>query len=48
MKSPRCEHDCQALHNEGQDDRNLRPKQLRNREVLPFPKDGSAPNRLLA
>src|SRR3989440_8188759 len=28
-----CEHGCQAFHYERQDGRNIRPKQLRNREV---------------
>src|SRR5512137_2487392 len=28
-----CEHGCQVPHSEGQDDPNIRPKQLRNREV---------------
>jgi len=28
-----CEHGCRASHNEGHDGQNIRPKQLRNREV---------------
>src|SRR5258708_24379934 len=28
-----CEHGCRAFHNEGHGRRNIRPKQLRNREV---------------
>ena len=32
-KSPMCEHGCRASHNEGQDDPNIRPRQLPNREV---------------
>src|SRR5512135_2459222 len=28
-----CEHGCRASHNEGHDGLNIRPKQLRNREV---------------
>src|SRR5271169_692299 len=28
-----CEHGCRASHNEGYDGQNIRPKQLRNREV---------------
>src|SRR6266853_1653416 len=28
-----CEHGCRASHNEGYDGRNIRPKQLRSREV---------------
>src|SRR6516162_11049683 len=28
-----CEHSCRASHNEGHDDQNIRPRQLRNREV---------------
>ena len=28
-----CEHGCRTPHNEGYDGRNIRPKQLRNREV---------------
>src|ERR1017187_2142960 len=28
-----CEHGCRASHNEGHDGPNIRPKQLRNREV---------------
>ena len=33
-KSPMCEHGCRASHNEGHDGPNIRPRQLRNREVL--------------
>src|SRR5664279_1987206 len=29
-----CEHGRRAFHNEGHDGQNIRPKQLRNREVL--------------
>ena len=32
-KSPLCKHRCQVPHNGEQDDANIRPKQLRNREV---------------
>src|ERR1039457_4833655 len=32
-KSPMCEHGRRASHNEGHDGPNIRPKQLRNREV---------------
>ena len=32
-KSPMCEHGCRASHNEGHDGQNIRPRQLRNREV---------------
>src|SRR5512135_3163319 len=32
-KSPVCEHGCRASHNEGHDGPNIRPRQLRNREV---------------
>jgi hypothetical protein len=32
---PMCEHGCRASHNEGHDGPNIRPKQLRNREVPP-------------
>src|SRR3974377_439303 len=28
-----CEHGCRASHNEGHDGPNIRPRQLRNREV---------------
>src|SRR5512137_2016743 len=28
-----CEYGCRASHSEGHDDRNIRPRQLRNREV---------------
>jgi hypothetical protein len=28
-----CEHGCRASHNEGHDGQNIRPRQLRNREV---------------
>src|SRR5512136_842602 len=34
-----CEHGCRASHNEGHDGQNIRPKQLRNREV---PWEGSS------
>ena len=32
-KSPMCEHGRRASHNEGHDSQNIRPRQLRNREV---------------
>ena len=44
-KSPMCEHGCRASHNEGHDDPNIRPKQLRNREV---PWEGSHRSKLMS
>ena len=40
-----CEHGCRASHNEGHDDPNIRPKQLRNREV---PWEGSHRSKLMS
>src|SRR6266513_5347298 len=40
-----CEHGCQAFHYERQDGRNIRPKQLRNREV---PWEGSHRSKLMS
>src|SRR5437879_12739561 len=40
-----CEHGCQAFHYEGQDGRNIRSKQLRNREV---PWEGSHRSKLMS
>src|ERR1044071_8160279 len=44
-KSPMCEHGCRASHNEGHDDPNIRPRQLRNREV---PWEGSQRSKLMS
>jgi hypothetical protein len=40
-----CEHGCRASHNEGHDGQNIRPKQLRNREV---PWEGSHRSKLMS
>ncbi len=40
-----CEHGCRASHNEGHDGPNIRPKQLRNREV---PWEGSSGSKLMS
>src|SRR5438477_9528969 len=40
-----CEHGCQAFHYERQDGRNIRSKQLRNREV---PWEGSHRSKLMS
>src|SRR5208283_1255922 len=40
-----CEHGCRAFHNEGHDGPNIRPKQLRNREV---PWEGSHRSKLMS
>ena len=40
-----CEHGCRASHNEGHDDQNIRPRQLRNREV---PWEGSQRSKLMS
>src|SRR6266576_2550154 len=40
-----CEHGCQAFHYERQDGRNIRPKQLRDREV---PWEGSLRSKLMS
>src|SRR5512135_2325565 len=40
-----CEHGCRASHNEGHDDPNIRPRQLRNREV---PWEGSQRSKLMS
>ena len=40
-----CEHGCRASHHEGHDDPNIRPKQLRNREV---PWAGSHRSKLMS
>src|SRR5215469_16671308 len=40
-----CEHGCQASHNEGQGDRNIRPRQLRSREA---PWEGSYGSKLMS
>src|SRR5215469_9341456 len=39
------EHGCQASHNEGQGDRNIRPRQLRSREA---PWEGSYWSKLMS
>src|SRR5512140_4042555 len=44
-KSPMCEHGCRASHNERHDGQNIRPKQLRNREV---PWEGSHRSKLMS
>ena len=40
-----CEHGCRASHNEGHDGPNIRPRQLRNREV---PWEGSQRSKLMS
>ncbi len=40
-----CEHGCRASHNEGHDGQNIRPRQLRNREV---PWEGSSGSKLMS
>ena len=40
-----CEHGCRAPHNEGHDGPNIRPRQLRNREV---PWEGSQGSKLMS
>src|SRR5208283_5494352 len=40
-----CEHGCRAFHNERHDRQNIRPKQLRNREV---PWEGSQRSKLMS
>jgi hypothetical protein len=40
-----CEHGCRASHNEGHDGQNIRPRQLRNREV---PWEGSQRSKLMS
>src|SRR5512143_2553401 len=40
-----CEHSCRASHNEGHDDRNIRPRQLRSREA---PWEGSSGSKLMS
>src|SRR6516225_3314719 len=40
-----CEHGCRASHNEGHDDQNIRPKQLRSREA---PWEGSLRSKLMS
>ena len=40
-----CEHGCRAFHNEGHDGPNIRPRQLRNREV---PWEGSQRSKLMS
>ena len=40
-----CEHGCRASHNEGHDGPNIRPRQLRNREV---PWEGSYRSKLMS
>ena len=40
-----CEHGCRASHNEGHDGPNIRPRQLRNREV---PWEGSSGSKLMS
>ena len=40
-----CEHGCRASHNEGHDGQNIRPRQLRNREV---PWEGSQGSKLMS
>src|SRR5512135_2675283 len=40
-----CEHGCRASHNEGHDGPNIRPRQLRNREV---PWEGSQGSKLMS
>ena len=40
-----CEHGCRASHHEGHDDQNIRPRQLRNREV---PWEGSSGSKLMS
>jgi hypothetical protein len=40
-----CEHGCRAFHNERHDSQNIRPKQLRNREV---PWEGSHRSKLMS
>src|ERR1039457_3747447 len=44
-KSPMCGHGCRASHNEGHDGPNIRPRQLRNREV---PWEGSQRSKLMS
>ncbi len=44
-KSPMCEHGQAAFHNQGQSDQNIRPRQLRNREV---PWEGSHRSKLMS
>src|SRR5512146_2500685 len=44
-KSPMCEHGCRASHSEGHDGPNIRPKQLRSREV---PWEGSYRSKLMS
>jgi hypothetical protein len=40
-----CERGCRASHNEGHDSQNIRPRQLRNREV---PWEGSQRSKLMS
>src|SRR5512137_2027872 len=40
-----CEYGCRASHSEGHDDRNIRPRQLRNREV---PWEGSSGSKRMS
>src|SRR3974377_637839 len=40
-----CEHGCRASHSEGHDGPNIRPRQLRNREV---PWEGSPGSKLMS
>src|SRR5512136_2830180 len=40
-----CEHGCRAFHSERHDDSNIRPRQLRNREV---PWEGSSGSKLMS
>src|SRR5512137_663841 len=40
-----CERGCRASHNEGHDDPNIRPRQLRNREA---PWEGSSGSKLMS
>jgi hypothetical protein len=40
-----CEHGCRVPHNEGHDGPNIRPRQLRNREV---PWEGSSGSKLMS
>src|SRR5580765_6774402 len=40
-----CEHGCRASHHEGHDGPNIRPRQLRNREV---PWEGSYRSKLMS
>src|ERR1035437_1698668 len=44
-KSPMCERGCRASHNEGHVSQNIRPRQLRSREV---PWEGSQRSKLMS